>query len=382
MHLLVTLYYHLSFLHLISFLLSIISLLNFLLAPLGTIGQSMTITYLRPTPTLPFSLYLFQIKELCDLCGPHVEILKIQEMISSENSPNKIPLNAIVTGLANLTEISLTFKQAYAKDDFSWNIVNTSYQDIALFARGLEKIRLQTLRITNSDINCDKALIILKSLLKHDLEILDFSHCKVGDRGATALAKFSMENGVNEVYLANNRIGPTGVNCLAYALTQNTCKIKILDLRLNQFLDDSGNVLINSVFFRNKFLRNLTISGCGLTSNFQLARALKSRNYCLEKLDLSNNFFDEEFGLRLLEALSFSNKTLKKLDLRMCKIASKIEAQIHQEIYQNREKGIEHFEEEIPEISWDESLVEEMDEVFVEQSLTSVEDPLVDIVDK
>lgn len=53
----------------------------------------------------------FQIKATCDLFGPYVESLKIDEMKSSENSSNKIPLNAVITGFPHLTELSLRFKQ-------------------------------------------------------------------------------------------------------------------------------------------------------------------------------------------------------------------------------------------------------------------------------
>ncbi|ERL90899.1 hypothetical protein D910_08244, partial [Dendroctonus ponderosae] len=101
--------------------------------------------------------------------------------------------------------------QTYAKDEFSWNTVTTSYQDMSLLAKGLQNIRLQELRdyfdrLTDSDIDCDKAIIILKALCKHDLAVLDLSHCKIGDRGAVAIARFTTLCPVRELYLVNNRI--------------------------------------------------------------------------------------------------------------------------------------------------------------------------------
>ncbi|CAH1997484.1 unnamed protein product [Acanthoscelides obtectus] len=83
-------------------------------------------------------------------------------------------------------------------DRFSWGALNTSSQDIGLLAKGLEKLRLQILRITNSDINCEKAILILTSLLKHPLRILHLSHCKIGNRGTLAIVKFALEVPVEE----------------------------------------------------------------------------------------------------------------------------------------------------------------------------------------
>ncbi|XP_050306843.1 dynein regulatory complex subunit 5-like [Anthonomus grandis grandis] len=308
-----------------------------------------------------------KIKELCDLFGPYVELLSIEEMISSETSANKMPLNAVTTGFPHLTELSLRFKQSYAKGDFSWSIITCSMHDVQLLAKGLERIRLKVLRITNSDIECEKTRIILKSLLKHDLQILDFSHCKIGNRGATTLAKFFLENTLMEAYLANNRIGSKGILCLAYALAQKPCNIKILDVHLNQFSNELGNVLINSLA-HNSVAKSLSMSGCGLSGGFQIAEALK-RIDVLETLDLSNNRLGEDIGRKILEALKV-NSSLKKLDIRMCKISSGLEADIQQEIYRNV-KGVLRSEpvEQDPDVhfDWDEALVAEIEEVFVEE---------------
>lgn len=62
--------------------------------------------------------------------------------------------------------------------------------------------------ITDSDINCEKLIIILKSLLDNPvLQVLNLSKCKIGDKGMVALCKFILENSLKEINLNNNRIG-------------------------------------------------------------------------------------------------------------------------------------------------------------------------------
>lgn len=53
--------------------------------------------------------------------------------------------------------------------------------------------------------------MILKALLKHDIRILDFYHCKIANKGALAVSKFILEVPVKELILANNRIGNKNV---------------------------------------------------------------------------------------------------------------------------------------------------------------------------
>lgn len=59
----------------------------------------------------------------------------------------------------------------------------------------------------NSDINGEKTVAILKALLKQKIRILEFSNCKIGDKGAIAVAKFILEVPTSELVLSNNRIG-------------------------------------------------------------------------------------------------------------------------------------------------------------------------------
>lgn len=56
-----------------------------------------------------------------------------------------------------------------------------------------------------------------------------------------------------------------------------------MDVHLNQVSDQVAEVLV-----RYGTLKELLLSGCGLSSNFNLAEALKY-NHHLEFLDISNN---------------------------------------------------------------------------------------------
>ncbi|XP_048518121.1 dynein regulatory complex subunit 5, partial [Dendroctonus ponderosae] len=330
----------------------------------------------------------FQIKQLCGLCGPYVDALEIHETICSEASNGKIPLHALLTGLEHLKMLSLRFKQTYAKDEFSWNTVTTSYQDMSLLAKGLQNIRLQELRLTDSDIDCDKAIIILKALCKHDLAVLDLSHCKIGDRGAVAIARFTTLCPVRELYLVNNRIGKytirpllmghpnllianlarnsgtKGVKSLAYAVAQEGCELHHLDLHLNHVSDQAGNILLASLVKYNQSLKSILLSSCSLTNHFQIARALKHRN-CIERLDVSNNALGEDTGLELLRALK-SNSTLRKLDVRMCKISSSTEAGIQHEVHKNRIGWSKDCaSESVEDVAWDDILKAEIENALI-----------------
>nr|CAH7743601.1 unnamed protein product [Callosobruchus chinensis] len=228
-------------------------------------------------------------------------------------------------------------EKTYLNDNFSWGALNTSSQDINLLAKGLDKLRLQILRITNSDINCEKLILILKALLKHPLRTLDFSHCKIGNKGVLAIARFALEVPVEEMFLINNRFGYKGSAGLAYIFTQLTCKISKLDMKLNCILDEGGDILFKSLTSQGRSLKFLSVAGCGISKTDFLSKMV-AVNETLEELDICNNNMSEEGGKRILEAVQH-NKTLKMFDLRMTRIDFKLELQIQELIARNRKNS-------------------------------------------
>ncbi|VEN45391.1 unnamed protein product, partial [Callosobruchus maculatus] len=228
-------------------------------------------------------------------------------------------------------------EKTYLSDNFSWGALNTSNQDISLLAKGLDKLRLQILRITNSDINCEKVILILKSLLKHPLRILDLSHCKIGNKGVLAIARFALEVPVEEMFLINNRFSYKGATGLAYIFTQLSCKISKLDIKLNSILNEGGDILFKSLTTQGRSLKYLSVAACGITKTDFLSKMV-AVNETLEELDICNNNMSEEGGRRILEAVQH-NRTIKKFDLRMTGIDFKLELQIQELIAENRKNS-------------------------------------------
>lgn len=64
-------------------------------------------------------------------------------------------------------------------------------------------------RVVRSDINCEKVKYIIQPLIDHaSLRILDFSHCKIADEGAKAIAGLLTSTpNIDSLILVDNRIG-------------------------------------------------------------------------------------------------------------------------------------------------------------------------------
>lgn len=58
-------------------------------------------------------------------------------------------------------------------------------------------------------MNCQKVKYILRGLLDNQvIEVIDFSHCKIGDDGASSVAKFiSKRDRIRTLILADNLFG-------------------------------------------------------------------------------------------------------------------------------------------------------------------------------
>ncbi|KAJ8981721.1 hypothetical protein NQ317_003786 [Molorchus minor] len=160
------------------------------------------------------------------------------------------------------------------------------------------------------DINCEKLITILKSLLKHEIRVLDFSHCKIGDRGATAIAKFSLEVPVEKVNLSNNKIGPKVAKSLSYALCQENCQITELDLHLNNIGNAGGNYLLEALGLDAK--KSLNLSGCRFSENITIGRMFEF-NSSLEILDISCNNISEVLKVPKAYRMHFAKKIAKLL---------------------------------------------------------------------
>ncbi|XP_022824500.1 T-complex-associated testis-expressed protein 1-like [Spodoptera litura] len=241
-----------------------------------------------------------KITTLVKLCGPYIQKLSIRSLIPTDipvqrmaspelahlvtnqkQNGNKqqskdnevicrdhISLHAALGSLSNLVELHITYQLRsigvqYRPDQFQF-----TNNDAKNLARGLEKCaQLKILRITRTDMNCQRVKYILRGLSENlKLEMLDFSHCKIGDDGASSIGKFIMRrDALRTLILADNIFGPSGIESISHALNHSGCGVRTLDLRLNTKLGSEGIAHIAVSIARGCNLTSLNISGCGIT---------------------------------------------------------------------------------------------------------------------
>ncbi|KOB71571.1 Uncharacterized protein OBRU01_13558, partial [Operophtera brumata] len=240
-----------------------------------------------------------KVTALVKLCGPYIQSLSIRSMIPSDIpvqrmaspemadlitsqrqngikihpkngevlSRDHISLHAAIGSLSNLVELHITYQLRNIGIDFRRDQFQFTNNDSKNLARGLEKCsQLKIFRLTRSDMNCQRVKYILRGLSdSQHLETLDFSHCKVGDEGATSIAKFiTKRENLRTVVLADNLFGPAGAENISHALNHSSCCIRLLDLRLNTKLGSDGIAHIAVSIARGCNLTHLNISGCGI----------------------------------------------------------------------------------------------------------------------
>ena len=75
---------------------------------------------------------------------------------------------------------------------------------------------------------------MIKHMLNHpNLEELDLSFNKIGDKGARAVGKLINQSKITSLNLLDNQIGHQGLAAIAHALKKPTA-LKHLNLRLNR----------------------------------------------------------------------------------------------------------------------------------------------------
>ncbi|XP_063394090.1 dynein regulatory complex subunit 5-like [Cydia fagiglandana] len=237
---------------------------------------------------------------LVKLCGPYIQSLSIRSLVptdipiqrtvspemadlitsqqQSDTKPPKkneiltrdhISLHAALGSLSDLVELHITYQLRYIDTEYRKDQFQFTNNDAKNLARGLEKCsQLKIVRITRSDMNCQRVKYVLRGLSdSQSLETLDFSHCKIADEGATSIAKFILRHeNLRSIILADNIFGPPGIESIAHALNHVNCNIRNLDLRLNNRLGSEGIAHIAVTIARGCNLTSLNISGCGITA--------------------------------------------------------------------------------------------------------------------
>ncbi|CAH4016938.1 unnamed protein product [Pieris brassicae] len=241
-----------------------------------------------------------KVQALIKLCGPYTESLSIRSLIpadiisqritspemadlittqkqnenklyktNEELSRDHISLHAALSNLHNLVELHITYQLRsigveYRRDQFQF-----TNNDAKNLAKGLQNCNLlKVLRITRTDMNCQRVKYILRGLLSNSIQLdtLDFSHCKIGNEGASYIAKFmSKHDKLRNLILADNVFDPSGIEVISQVLNNARCGIRTLDLRLNNKLGSDGIAHIAVSLARGCNLTSLNISGCGIS---------------------------------------------------------------------------------------------------------------------
>lgn len=108
-------------------------------------------------------------------------------------------------------------------------------------------------------------------------------------------------------------VGPKGAETLGYVIRKPTCKLKVLNLRLNEIGDDGGQYLITALVRDAVNLKSLIISGCGLTKKTENLGKMIAFNNTLETLDISNNRLEEvrqNFSIQEIENIFLNHQIL------------------------------------------------------------------------
>ncbi|KAI8429703.1 hypothetical protein MSG28_000270 [Choristoneura fumiferana] len=293
---------------------------------------------------------------LVKLCGPYIQSL------------NHISLHAALGSLTNLVELHITFQLRFIGTEYRKDQFQFTNNDAKNLARGLEKCgQLKILRITRSDMNCQRVKYILRGLSDNqNIETLDFSHCKIGDEGAASIAKFMLRHeNLRSLILADNVFGPAGVENIAHSLNHLGCSIRNLDLRLNDRLGSEGIAHIAVTIARGCNLTSLNISGCGIkstplkkaptgvwsttsadsppTCGELLARAIGLAKTPLRALDISVNDIGSPSDSCLSNAICLSylvDVNLKRSGMSSMSMAIGESAAASQRLRREAEKGI------------------------------------------
>ncbi|XP_014612019.1 PREDICTED: T-complex-associated testis-expressed protein 1-like [Polistes canadensis] len=252
-------------------------------------------------------------------------------------------MSIILPQLPYLTEMSLNIGMIYMNDGFEWKDFQFSVQDCSNLGEGLKACRdLRKFSLTRSNLDRVRVAALLQKLIGNkNLKELDFSHCKLSDSGAQAVAEFlSLHGQLQVLHLANNNIGAEGVSGIVYALLRKngTISLRHLDLRLNP-LGDAGGSHICALLLRNNHVEILNVSSCELSSDIgeAIAEILESTdiNVTSLEIDLSNNNFGPIVG-KMFDKVIQTNRNILKFDARMCNFTKESEYSIWQSILRNK----------------------------------------------
>nr|XP_050845436.1 dynein regulatory complex subunit 5 isoform X1 [Vespula vulgaris] len=297
--------------------------------------------------------------KILELSSEHVRVLKLHSLkptkipsrlndnddSSHDDVVDHIPMSIILPQLPYLTEMSLNMGMIYMDDGFEWRDFEFSVNDCSSLGEGLKSCyNLKKFSLTRSKLDRARVAALLQKLITNEnLEELDFSHCKLFDLGAQAVAEFlSLHKRLKVLRLVNNMIGSEGIAGIVNVLLERkSVVLSHLDLRLNP-LGEAGGAHICALLLRNKHLEILNVSSCELNSAIgeviaQIFKESSDINVETFKIDLSNNNFGPIVG-KLFEKIVEVNKYIIGFDARMCNFTKESESSIWQSVLRNKQK--------------------------------------------
>ncbi|XP_076644438.1 dynein regulatory complex subunit 5 [Halictus rubicundus] len=260
---------------------------------------------------------------------------------AEEDIVHHVPMAVILPLLPELVEIRINFGVIYMNDGFEWRDFQFSVEDCQGLGQGaLSCSKLNKFTVSRSNLDQPRVAALLQGLVEHqNITEIDFSHCKLGDKGVFAVGEFLSTHNAKVMRLANNDIGPKGVSGLVHGMLKRKQQpvLEHLDLRLNPLLDEGATHLC-AYLLRTDSLEILNASGCGIEAAGGAAFAEVLTSGCNLKtlsLDLSNNDFGQPVGEIFEDALK-NIPFIVRFDARMCNFSAQSEYSIYESVLWNR----------------------------------------------
>ncbi|XP_076294599.1 dynein regulatory complex subunit 5 [Lasioglossum baleicum] len=261
---------------------------------------------------------------------------------AEEDIVHHVPMTVILPQLPELVELRINFGVIYMSDGFEWRDFQFSVEDCQLLGQGAESCsKLNKFTISRSNLDQPRVAALLQGLVgNQNITEIDFSHCKLGDKGSFAVGEFLATHNAKVMRLVNNEIGPKGVSGLVHGILKKRLPpvLEHLDMRLNP-LRDEGAMHLCAYLLRTDSLEILNVSGCGIEAAGAAAFVEVLTSECNLKtlsLNLSNNDFGQSVGEMFEDALK-KIPFLVQFDARMCNFSAESEYSLHESVRRNRE---------------------------------------------